>query len=783
MRIKSAVLTWFRGAADAVALEPNCKSMAVYGCNGSGKSSFVDAVEFVLQNGRVDHLAHEYSGRKYERSIPNTHRSGKTSSLTFTFTDDSTHSVQIARDGSASSSASTTAGMQNWEYRRTVLRQHEVSAFIQATKGEKYSALLPLLGLHPLELAAENLRQLSRTIEAEANLPKHRLTLEQVAATRRQLFGTDTDEAIFAKIEQLHKKYCPTRAATTDPLERCRELKEALEARILASSAELQRYLVLKSVAELDLKGQIAGVRAANSKLADAVEPLIVEKLEVLERTIVYVGKVGAIEEVKCPACGRAIALIDFKSHLEEEKERLRAITTDFNARKSAISTLCASIRSLQATLRKPEIKSWRENIAKHHLAQFEYLDSLDVETLRSSCGEDELQKLERNIQPIIDAAIAATKIAPPDAKELSDAQKTVEAAIAVFEGTAFAVKVKRAETLEKFISSLEQGVRDEIREQAETVIDDISSDVQDMWSILHPGEPIENVRLYLPDGSDKAIEIGLKFHGIDQDSPRLTLSEGHRNSLGLCIFLGMAKREAAADRPVFLDDVVVSFDREHRGMIAELLAKHFDDRQVIIFTHDRDWFTDLKYQLDGAKWNFKTLLSYDTPLIGIRWSHETTTFDDARALLKDRPDSAGNDARKIMDVELGVIAERIQIKLPFRRGDKNDKRMAHEYLQEIVSSGKKALQKKAAADYEMHTTGLDALEEARKLLDSWGNRASHTHDVVRPEATKLINTCESALDVFKCSGCGKYVWHADATNPEYVQCHCGEIRWRYNKS
>ena len=51
MRIRTIELAWFRGAAGAIALEPNGKSMVVYGENGSGKSSFVDAVEYVLNNG------------------------------------------------------------------------------------------------------------------------------------------------------------------------------------------------------------------------------------------------------------------------------------------------------------------------------------------------------------------------------------------------------------------------------------------------------------------------------------------------------------------------------------------------------------------------------------------------------------------------------------------------------------------------------------------------------------------------------------------------------------
>ena len=301
------------------------------------------------------------------------------------------------------------------------------------------------------------------------------------------------------------------------------------------------------------------------------------------------------------------------------------------------------------------------------------------------------------------------------------------------------------------------------------------------MWKALHPGEPIEDVRLYLPEG-DKAIDIALRFHGKDQDSPRLTLSEGYRNSLGLCIFLALAKREAGNDRPLILDDVVVSLDRNHRGMIVDLLESQFAERQVIIFTHDRDWYAELRHQLDSKRWHFKSLLPYETPELGIRCSDRTTSFEDARAHLKNRPDSAGNDARKIMDVELALIAEKLQVRLPYLRGERNDHRMWSDFLERLLADGKKCMQKKSGNDFPSYTAGLEVLDDARRLLVSWGNKGSHSLDVVRAEATKLIDACERALEVFQCGGCKKPLWFADAGNAEWVQCQCGELRWRYGK-
>ena len=564
-------------------------------------------------------------------------------------------------------------------------------------------------------------------------------------------------------------------------------LETALDARIAQFSADDRRYVALQGVAEVDVKRHIDAVRTASVKVAGAVEPLINEKLEVLESTRAFVDKLGDKKDVNCPACGQPVPVEAFQEHVKAERERLQETIGIFEKRKAAIGTLCDAVGSLKANFGKPDLKAWRDQLAEGALADnFAHLDGMNPEALRASCDEQDLSAIEGELPPLIAAAALDSKDAPPDVQALSTAKGKAEAGTAVILAKDQAGAAARAEALVAFMNSLEQGVREEIRLRSKKVIDEISADILAMWVILHPGEAIEDVRLYLPPDADKAIDILLKFHGVEQDSPRLTLSEGYRNSLGLCIFLAMAKRETDKDRPLFLDDVVVSLDRNHRGMILELLEKEFSGRQVVILTHDREWYTEMRHQLDGNNsWVFKTLLPYETPDIGIRWSHKTTTFDDARAQVKERPDSAGTDARKIMDVELGIIAERLQIRLPYLRSDKNDKRVAHDFLERLIADGKKCFQKKRGSGYEAHTDAIDAWAEADRLLVSWANRASHTFDLVPPEAVKLLDACEKAIEFFKCSSCPnspKAVWFADAEGSEWVQCHCGNIRWRYGK-
>jgi hypothetical protein len=782
MRIKAIQLSWFRGAADPVSLEPDCKSMVVYGANGSGKSSFVDAIEYVLKLGKIGHLAHEYSGKHQEKAVSNTHKpEGRKTELKIRFQDDSELKTEIGQNGSSVTSGAEAVAMSTWDYRRTVLRQNEVAAFIHDTKGGKYSALLPLLGLHPLEVAAGNLRQLAKAVEQQSQLKESKVTLKEIETRRKATFGTDSEHEIVKRIEDLHAKYCGAKSASMDAPSRCKELELALAMRIGQFSADQRQYLALQGAGEPDIKGQIAAVRTASMKLAHAVEPLITEKLEVLQSTGAFLAKLRQ-EEVRCPACGQSIPVHVFQAHVTAERERLRDLTDIFRTRKAAIGALCDTVKSLKVNLGKADLKSWLAELAQSFSDNIAYLEALNAEALRASCDEDDLKAIEVKLLPLVEAAALSSQNAPPDVQQLFSDRQTADTGKAVIEAAGPAAAAERADVLVSIIKSLEQGIRDEIRLRSLNVIHGLSGDIQAMWAILHPGEPIEDVRLYLPNDADKAIDIGLRFYGVHQDSPRLTLSEGYRNSLGLCIFLAMAKREADKDRPLFLDDVVVSLDRRHRGMVVELLEREFGGRQVVILTHDREWYTELRQQLEGGPWGFKALLPYETPSIGIRWSHKTTTFDDARSQLKDRPDSAGNDTRKIMDVELALIAERLQIRLPYMRADKNDKRMAHDFLERFVGDGKSCFQKRMGNAYVVNTDAIDALDKADRLLVSWANRASHTFDLVCPEATKLIDACERALDFFKCSSCRKGIWFADAGGPEWVQCQCGEIRWRYGK-
>jgi DNA repair exonuclease SbcCD ATPase subunit len=780
MRIKSISLSWFRGASELVELNLNAQSIVIYGENGSGKSSFVDAVEYAVRR-RVEHLAHEYSGKRQEKALVNTHTpDDKTTQIEIEFASKDTLAVKIDRDGKDSSSGPVE--ISNWDYHRTILRQNEVSDFISSTKGGKYSELLPLFGLDPLEHAAENLRQLCKQIEQEAGLATKRREVAAAQTTRKVRLAEAKDEAIEQLVDELQKRYLPSEANPANALQKCDDISAALSERINAHSETFSTYSTLLGIAQLDVTGDVDDVRTANSKFAAQAEPHILERLAILESASAYARELEGGASIVCPACGSSISSSDFTGHVSSEKTRLEGIITSFEDRKRAIGKLCDVLVTLKGAIAKNEIAAWREARKDTRARDFSYIDVLDVARLRASCTEEDLRAILEHISTILEDARESSSAAPPDIAGLIADRDTLNAARQIFASKALLDEVDEVERLIAFVSTLESEFREQIRAGSQNVINEITSEIQAMWSKLHPDEKIEDIHLYCPPDTDKAIEIGLKFYGKEQDSPRLTLSEGHRNSLGLCIFLAMAKREATTDRPLFLDDVVVSIDRNHRGMILQLLEEYFSDRQVVLLTHDREWFIELRRQITSGGWDFKALMPWNDPTVGIRWSARVPTFDDARSFLKENPDVAGNKARSYMDIELAFVAQDLRTKLPYLHREKNDLRGAHEFLERIVADAAKCFEIRVRDGFIIFEEGVKKLAEADRLIISWGNRASHG-ELARVEAVKLIDACEAALHSLICTDCKKLVTRKEDEKSRTKQCECGKLRWSYGKA
>lgn len=776
-RLKSIRLEWFRGAAEPVELQAGGKSLVVYGPNGSGKSSFVDAVEYFLGNGKIGHLSHEYSGKKQEKGVINTHKPGLSpTTATLGFDDGTAATVVVKSNGTFALSGDGQGHLDGVDYRQVVLRQDEVAAFISSAKGEKYSALLPLLGLERLEAAAENTRQLARRLARAGELEEKERELERLKSVVGGRVGSIQD--LEARVAAIHASHRAGEGREQTLRDDCVVLQPRLRQRLEGLTPDVRRHEALQRLGEIDFESAVAGARAASGALVAAAIEHLRERVGVLENVEKWVGNQTA-ESVACPACGRLIARQVLTEHLASERRTFDKGSRLLDEARRAADELKRVLMLIKEGLSNPLVARWWAGRGRAAEDDLKWSREFDLTSVDADVTDALLRECAERLEPILVAARTESRNAPPETRGLLEEFGTVQAgeAFLTIEGVREARDTVQAAV--DHLNGVETALRALIRETADATIAEISLDIQRMWAILHPGHEIENVRLKHPDETDKAIDIELKFFGVELRSPRLTLSEGNRNSLGLCVFLAMAKR-ASGEHPVILDDVVVSLDREHRGMVVEVLEREFEDRQVVLLTHDRDWASELRHFLQKG-WQHLALVPYRGPESGIAFAARGGGLEEARAMIEKSPDSAGNTARKIMDTELSFIVDRLKIKMEYRQGLKNDHRMAHEFLEAIKGAFKRALQVKQADGTYKEVDVSSQLDEADKLIVAWGNRASHSFDVTKSEATKLIDNCEAALGLFVCDGCKKPIYKLDDGNGT-KQCECGSMRWRYGK-
>ena len=224
------------------------------------------------------------------------------------------------------------------------------------------------------------------------------------------------------------------------------------------------------------------------------------------------------------------------------------------------------------------------------------------------------------------------------------------------------------------------------------------------------------------------------------------------------------------------LDDIVSSLDREHRGMVTRLLHSELAGRQIILFTHDREWFGELRGFLEPENWKFFTLRKWESPQIGIELLPSSYTFDEAEVLISTHIASSGNAVRAIMDTELPRAAAKLKLAMRFIQGYQNDYRMAAEFLNYFISQGER-FRIIDGTEWKAHQEAINSWKEAKSLLIAWGNPASHGGIISTSEAKTLVDVCKKALSYFECLKCKRKVWALEAS--DYVRCQCDSIRWK----
>ncbi|WP_295723201.1 hypothetical protein [uncultured Methanobrevibacter sp.] len=208
---------------------------------------------------------------------------------------------------------------------------------------------------------------------------------------------------------------------------------------------------------------------------------------------------------------------------------------------------------------------------------------------------------------------------------------------------------------------------KDNKQKTLEKILEDIQKRVSEYYNFIHDDEEFNTPEIKAPRST--GISLNLNFKDVIAD-PRSYSSEGHLDSLGLCVFLAFVK-EFNKYNFIILDDIISTVDLNHKERIASLLLEEFKDYQIILTTHSKLWFRQLKnyainYKL-GHKFIFAEIRHLDKftgpdlnkNMFTKELIEKYLEFGDAYA--------AGNAIRRYLEYVCENVCRTNQIPLPLK--------------------------------------------------------------------------------------------------------------------
>lgn len=675
------------------------RSLAVFAPNGHGKSSIVDALEFAFsEDGSLERLgvraihnkagvsalAHHLAGeRKIAASVSTAFRRG---------TEDSEGNRDV---GGKRVRAPAATAVQAHFLVDPIIRGHALRSFVESqTAEQRYESVATWLQLGPLVDAQRNLRSLRRGIKAasedETPFTNINTQLSKETGQAVQTWNPETllvyvNDAVIAPLDGSLRFAV---LAQDDPaFLTLSERSQAEEKRLgLEGMRQIRNALAaLHEVVDDPDTGQPVGqglivtFSAAVAAKADTAKSFEAERAAATEATFSAVWKEAeplfaddATPVVTdCPLCLTPLANSAVGSvagvrqhiadHLASLKEYAGAKKNDEAAAKALTAAHTRLAGGLKTITLPDRFQDLRAQLGLYRTA---------IDAWKDAAAPD--------AAPAITAVLAAmavldTAIADIEKKQGSHtyakAKARVDRLIAIKTEHELAERTANELTaLSDELTAQSAFVSGEIRSKLQVLLDGLQKPINDIYRAIQ-GNHAAPIRLELPpeeDDNQQRLNLLIDFAENRQGvQPGGYLSDSQIHSLALALRLAAIKAFNTNAPILALDDVVTSYDSDHRRTIAALLATEFTGFQLIVTTHDERFYLYLRDQLVSADWRFTRIIRLDRDY-GPRFSDEKVTD----AMIQARwaaGNSAANEMRQAEEEWLLAICRDFGVSLRIR--------------------------------------------------------------------------------------------------------------------
>lgn len=817
MRLLELEIHNIRGITD-LSLRPNGKNFAIWGPNGSGKSAVVDAIDFLLTGG-VSRLTGEGTGSiRLNKHGPHIdHRPVDAVVSALIKLPGIEDAIKIKRCMADCDEPEIEEAARPYlepiiniaTQGQHVLTRRNVLKYINSEPSTRAQEIQDLLNISEIEEVRKALVKVNNDFKKE--LEKAERDVNTASEAINETIGEKT--FLQYKILQfVNNNRSILRGGQISTIS-SKELKKELNPPVLLSEhqginiAQLDKDIQkLKNFALPQVQDQLSKdddelryiIKTINS------DPALLRAISSLK--LIQLGIKLIQDSGECPLCETAWPPGKLRKHLEQRitlaqtaeqynesvSELSRKITGLINDATSGIQQIQKVLEIAHFDDENRKLQVWLDELRNFSKLLIDATENYPIDTV----GPDQVKKLfaPNEMGSVLDHICSVVKEKCPSAtpeqiawdnlSHLEENLKALEKANEKYDLEALNYQ-RAAKLAESF-----QQARDRI---LGSLYDEIRDRFVQLYRQLHGLDEEMFTAKIEPEKAGLNFEVD--FYGRGTHPPQALHSEGHQDSMGLCLYLALAERltKGLIDI-IILDDVMMSVDADHRKQACRLLANFFPDRQFLITTHDKTWANQLKSEgvvdsqglIEFYNWNVVT---------GPQVNYEVDFWDRIEGdLQKNDISSASARLRRGSEQFFGEVCDSLQAKVAYKM---NGRWQLGDFLPAAISEYKSLLRlaKNAAqtwGDKDRFEMLQKSENEAQQIIERskaeqwainssvhYNNWANLSEEDFRPVVEAFKHLC----GLFLCSSCGGMLQLAIAEmTPMSVRCNCGKVNWNLTK-
>ena len=810
--IQTLTIHEFRGLRHLV-LDLKGKNFAVCGQNGTGKSGVVDALEFVL-TGTVSRLTGQGRGdlsvKDHGPHVDSTPEQayveaviivpGIGEPITIRRTVKTAKTLAVAPDSAPARQVLEQVG----EHPEIALSRREIIRYVLTEPGKRnkdVQALLKLDAIEDLRSKFQKISNAEQTASTNADRAKGQASENLVRALGTT--GAKTSEIVAAANERraiLGLEPLQTLTAETS-------LKDGLAT--AGDGGGAQR--VPKAIATTDIKAlrEALSVRtredfvAAIKQARGALDALRADAalLDAVVRDNFLRTALELFEGEACPACDKPISAEDFSRVIAAKRDKLAEVARLRKDAEALLSPLRKTLESelgalraaypyAKALLTGDDVKALGDhggslNSTLSALADFMPLDT----AIAALDGVDAAEVVGEAVQRLANLVADLPEPSAQDAARdfLTIAQERLEAfritSVTSRTAAARALKAKRVFDLYADTSKVE--------------LEKVYEEVQDHFAALYRRINADDEGAFEAKLTPSTGKLGFNvdFYGRGFFPPGAYHSEGHQDSMGLCLYLALMKH-LLGDGFTFsvLDDVLMSVDAGHRREVSRMLKAEFPHTQFVLTTHDKAWLKHMgtaklvepKNTIHFRKWTVD-----DGPSA---WADGDIWAEIERFVQDDDVRAGAGLLRNYLEHLAGEYCQALRVRVEFSADGRHD---LGDLLFPAIGHLRKLLNEALVAAESWKDEGriatlktrIEAFSKAAEeaMIDQWQvNPAIHYNEWANFHANDfmpLVAAFKRLTEQFTCATCGDLLAVTPSRgDKDYLQCECGGASFSFKK-